>query len=278
MEVVVIIGSGGMGTACGRRLGVGRTVVLADADANRLATAQATLEEEGFNVVGTHVDVADRASVAALAREADGIGPIRTIVHTAAVSGSMRLPAERMFAVNLSGTIHVLDCFVGVARPGTVAVVISSGAAYRRYFSPRTEARVAEADADAVVEAFDVDVSSLDSDLAYTYTKYGVVVRVRHAVSAWAERGARVVSISPGVIATPMSRLALQRPEIRDLTAACPVGRIGTPDDIANAVEWLASPSASFVTGCDLSVDGGSSAVQRNQLARDAKAGELVLL
>jgi NAD(P)-dependent dehydrogenase (short-subunit alcohol dehydrogenase family) len=108
--------------------------------------------------------------------------------------------------------------------------------------------------------------TSTHPGIAYAYAKRANQVRVRAASLSWGSKGARVVSISPGVIATPMGRQELEGASgehMRQLIDASGTGRIGTPDDVAAAVEFLVSPAASFITGVDLLVDGGAVAAMR---------------
>ena len=124
-DVVVVVGVGGMGGPLARRLGPGRTVLLADFSAELLTATAEALAGEGHAVETQQLDVSDAASVAALAAAADGLGPVRTLVHTAGVS-PVQAPADRVMAVDLLGAALVLDAFGEVMAPGGAGVVISS--------------------------------------------------------------------------------------------------------------------------------------------------------
>jgi NAD(P)-dependent dehydrogenase (short-subunit alcohol dehydrogenase family) len=182
--------------------------------------------------------------------------------------------ASRVLEVNVLGTDHVLAAHLELSGPGTVAVVIASSAAHIAaiYGMITTEQEVRLADA-ATDELLDL-IGAIDhSAVAYSIAKRVNLLRVERAALDWGRRGARVVSVSPGTMATPMGHLELSEApgvEIRRQLEASPVPRIGTPQDIAAAVEWLAGPAASFVTGCDLRVDGGTTAEVKARVARQS--------
>ncbi|MDB5970637.1 MAG: short-chain dehydrogenase [Hydrocarboniphaga sp.] len=258
MELIVVIGVGGMGTACARRLGSGHRLLLADCDAKQLQSAAGELSADGFDVRTQMMDVSDREAVAQLAEAARHLGPLRTLVLTAGVSPLMAGSA-RIYEVDLLGTALVLDAFVELARAGSVAVVIASMAGSFIPVSAELERALASLPAAQLLDA----VAGLHRDepqLAYCLAKRGTQLRVQAAALPWAARGARVVSVSPGLIATPMGRLEQSSPEVAAVLANCPLKRIGNTEDIAAAVQWLASPAAGYVTGTDLRIDGGSVA------------------
>jgi NAD(P)-dependent dehydrogenase (short-subunit alcohol dehydrogenase family) len=256
-EVVVITGAGGMGLACARRLGGGRRLLLADVSEPLLAAAQAELGTS-FDVHTQLVDVSSADSVAALAEECRRLGRLRTVVHTAGLSPTMA-SVERILAVDLLGTVHILDAFLEIACPGTVAVIIASMSGALMPVDPEVEKLLATAPAAELpltVEATGIE----HPGAAYAFAKRGNQVRVKAAAAIWGQRGARVVSISPGVIATGMGLQELAGEEtgvMQHMVDTTPLARMGHAEDIAAAVDWLASSSASFVTGIDLLVDGG---------------------
>lgn len=117
-EVVVVTGAGGMGEAVARRLGPGRTLVLADASEARLAELGERLSNAGHRVRAMRVDVSSGADVATLATTAAGLGAIRAVVHTAGVSPVQATPAQ-IVAVDVIGTARVLDAFEPHVEAGT---------------------------------------------------------------------------------------------------------------------------------------------------------------
>lgn len=263
MEVVVITGIGGMGMAIARRLGVGRQLVLADVDGKRIDSAAATLAAEGYAVRPEQVDVSDQASVERLASVAAKAGRLRTVVHTAGLSPAMA-SAKSVLAVDLAGTVYMIDAFLPHVEAGTVGVFIASMASIFFPLEPEMEQALACTPADAIGGLLGTLAENPDPTVAYGIAKRANQLRVQAAATSWGRRGGRIVSISPGIIATPMSRLEMEsQPMMEQMLAVSPVKRMGSPMDIANAVDWLAGPAASFITGTDILVDGGVVAALR---------------
>jgi NAD(P)-dependent dehydrogenase (short-subunit alcohol dehydrogenase family) len=267
MSVLVVIGTGGMGVAIARRCGSGRRVLLADVDANALDATATALTAEGHDVTVQRVDVTDRASVEELARTAASLGPVGSVAHTAGVS-PVQAPADLVLAVDLVGAAQVLDVFTGVMAPGGGGVVISSMAGHLvPPLAADVEAAIVAARPHELALLPAAREAAVDPGIAYAFAKAAVAVRVRAAANAWGRAGARVNSISPGVIATAMGHMELAGASgdfMRQMVASSATARLGTPDDIAGAAEFLLSSRASFVTGTDLLVDGGAVAAVRS--------------
>lgn len=264
-DVVVVTGAGGMGQAVVRRLGSGRPVVLADFDAAHLASVAETLTRDGYSVHPVQTDVSAPDDVAALAATAAGLGPISCVVHTAGLSPTQATAAQ-IIAVDFVGTARMLDAFEPHVRPGTVAVCIASMAAMFATLSTETEQLLATTPTDELLSLAALDTNTLDAGMAYVVAKRGVQVRVEAAARAWGRRGGRVVSLSPGIIATPQGNEELAGSSgdgMRAMIATSALERVGTPDDIAATVEFLVGPAASLITGTDILVDGGIVAAVR---------------
>ena len=261
-EVVVVTGTGGMGLAIARRLGGGRELVLADNREEQLRAAVDGLRADGYSVRAQPTDISDVRSVAALVAAASDTGGLRCLAHTAGVS-PVQATAERIMAVDVVGTALLLDAFEPSVQPGTVAVCIASMAGTLATLPADVEGLLATTPT-AELSALEVlDPTKLDSGMAYAVAKRANQLRVQAASLAWGARGGRVVSLSPGVISTPMGRDELAGPSgdvMRLMVEHSGTGRLGTPDDIAAVVEFLASPAASFITGTDILVDGGAIA------------------
>lgn len=262
-DVVVVIGIRGFGLSCARRLGVGKRLLIADNNADVLQRLTTELVDDGYDVTAMQADVSDRSSVLALADRLSGLGRFATLVHTAGVSPGMA-NWERIFEVNLIGTIHVLDAFRPLAVAGTVAIVMGSNAAYFAPVPLEIERKLAVApinELKAVVQ----EVTGHDTGLgSYWLAKRSNQLRVQAQASEWGAQGARILSVSPGIISTPMIRHErLQGAPVDETVAGQPIPRLGTSEDIAAAVYWLAGPEATYITGTDLLIDGGMQAALR---------------
>jgi NAD(P)-dependent dehydrogenase (short-subunit alcohol dehydrogenase family) len=265
-EVVVVTGTGGMGEAVARRLGAGRALVLADASEAQLAQTVTRLADAGHDVQPVRTDVSSPADVAALAAAAGSLGVVRAVVHTAGVSPVQATP-EQIVAVDVIGTALVLDAFEPYVETGTVAVCIASMAGTMTPLDAATLHTLATTPTDELSRLALLDPSALDAGTAYGLAKRANQARVEAASVVWGRRGGRVVSLSPGVIATPMGRAELTGPfgeVMRTMVATSGTQRLGTADDIAAVVEFLVSPAASFITGTDILVDGGVVAAMRS--------------
>ncbi|MFE3826885.1 SDR family oxidoreductase [Streptomyces sp. NPDC059092] len=263
-DVVVVIGVGGMGRAIARRQGTGRTLLLADFDEAALDSAAEALRGDGYDVTAHHVDVSSRESVTGLAEAAAERGAVSQVVHTAGLSPA-QAPASAVLRVDLVGVALVLEEFGRVIAPGGAGVVIASMAGHMAApLDPQQERELAHARAEELLHLPCTGAgTATDAGRAYTLAKRANLLRVRAAATAWGRRGARINSISPGVIATPMGRQELAGEsgrQIRAMVDASATGRLGTPNDIADAAAFLLGPTATFITGTDLLVDGGTVA------------------
>ena len=263
-NVLVVIGSGGMGATIARRLAPGHTTLLADFDERLLAALAEDMTTDGFDVHTAHVDVSSRASVHALAERAAQLGPVTRVVHTAGLSPT-QASLEAVLAVDLVGVALMLEIFGAVVAPGAAGVVISSSSSY---LTPAFTAEQAHAIRGATPEGLlELPFFSAEAlghaGMAYGMAKQANRIQVQEAAASWGARGARINSVSPGVISTAMGRTELQSPSgafMRAMVERSGTGRIGTPSDIADAVTFLVGPQATYITGVDLLVDGGNVA------------------
>jgi NAD(P)-dependent dehydrogenase (short-subunit alcohol dehydrogenase family) len=267
-EVLVVIGVGGMGLAIARRQGQGRTVMLADSDPATLERAAGSLVGEGHRVESHPVDVSSPEQVTALSVAAAELGRVSRVAHTAGLS-PVQASAEAILRVDLLGTALVLEAFGRVVAPGGAGVAIASMAGHMAPpLSPEDELALRQAPASELLGLSVVAPDAVtDPGIAYTLAKRANHLRVEAASVPWGERGARVNSISPGIIATPMGHAELDSANgefMRAMIDRSPTGRVGTPDDIAAAASFLLDSDASFVTGTDLLVDGGVVASLRS--------------
>jgi NAD(P)-dependent dehydrogenase (short-subunit alcohol dehydrogenase family) len=273
-DILAIIGVGGMGLSIARRVGAGRTIVLADVNAAGLKAAADALGNDGHRVLTREVDVTSRASVAAVAEMADAAGRVTSVVHTAGLS-PQQASAEAVLAVDLLGVALMIDEFGRVIEPGGAAVVIASMAGHMQpALDPAVAQQLATAPTDELL-GLEACSTITSSQMAYPFAKRANQLRVAAAAGSWGERGARINSISPGVISTAMGRLELSSESgtlMRAMVDNSGLRRLGTPEDIAAATEFLLGPSAAFITGTDLLVDGGVIAAIQSGTIDLAKA------
>lgn len=260
-EVLVVTGAGGIGQAIARRQGVGRSVLLADFNAQKLQSAANALEGAGLNVTTQIVDVSSRESVSALAQAAEGLGTVTQVAHTAGQSPTMAPPAA-ILTVDLFGTALVLEEMGNVIAAGGAGVVISSMAGHRlRALEPAQDDALRNTPTDELLGLpFLTSQAVTNSTAAYEISKRANNLRVQSASVQWGDRGARVNSISPGIIVTPLAQQELDSergPTLRKMIEASASGRVGTADEVASVAAFLLGPEAGFITGSDLLMDGG---------------------
>lgn len=258
LPLAAIVGAGGMAMAIARRLGQSNRLLLADRDADRLARVESALKGDGFDVATCRCDVTSDADVAAFAAQARAAGPLRVLTHVVGLSPSMG-SFDQIMAVNLPGAARVERAFVELAGTGTAAIFISSMAGHLASVDPAVMAVLDNPLGTDFGDKLSVVVSDeLSPGLAYQYSKAALNRMCRVRARDWGARGARIVSLSPGLIATPMGALEFEKQPMKyDLLAATPLTREGTMLEIANVVEFLASDRASFISGTDILVDGG---------------------
>jgi NAD(P)-dependent dehydrogenase (short-subunit alcohol dehydrogenase family) len=263
LPIAVVIGGGGMGMSTARRLGQHCRVVLASLSAEKNPQREAALKEDGIDAVAVQCDITDPGSVAELAKFVAARGRLRTLAHVAALSPSMG-DWTTLMKVNLVGAKLIEAAMLGLAEPHTAAVFVSSLAGHR---NEPPSAEVFKVLDDPLAPDFLPRLEALvpehDSRTAYGLSKIALNRMCRQRAAAWGRKGARIVSMSPGMIATPMGALefATASREIKlGLLAKTPLGREGTMIETADAIEFLASERASFITGTDLLVDGGVNA------------------
>lgn len=249
--VVVVTGSGAIGVACARRF-ADSPLVLADVSAERLDAACTELARD--DVRSVVCDVSDRGSTQRLAETAAGVGPLRALVHTAGVSGTLS-NCELIFAVNLVGTLNVLDSFEVYVADGTVGVCIGSIGGHQEFTHKLDPLLVT---GDPMARLREAGADNVGTSAAYGIAKRAVILQCRYRARAWGKRGGRLVSVSPGLIEdTPMGMASLERGPGRPYAEWNALGRNGKADEVAGVVAFLATQDASFVSGCDILVDGG---------------------
>ena len=234
--VIVVIGPGSIGQAIARRVSAGKQVLLADLRQANADAAAEILSNAGFAVSTAAADVSSRESVHALVRTATALGDVTGLVHAAGVSPSQASPAT-ILSVDLYGTALVLEEFGDVIAPGGAGVVIASQSGHR--LGPLTaeeDEALTRTPADELLALPMLQPDQVKDSLhAYQLSKRGNALRVMAEAVRWGKRGARVNTISPGIIVTPLARDELTGPRgegYRRMIELCPAGRAGTPDEV----------------------------------------------
>jgi len=265
-------GCGGMGIACAREFGKTQDLLLADISGDRLKATASSLTDEGYKVMRCVAgDLAAPSVIAEIAEGIDEHGSLGTVVHTAGVSSGLA-EWQVILRTNILGTRRLLDAVEERLAPGTVGILVASVAGYLASIDADVDALMASATSDDFVEGMESHLrrlANLDDDpsswanagvgsLAYAVSKRATIRFAASRSADWAKKGARIVSISPGIIWTPMGRHELEHGKsASQVLADTPLERCGTAMDIAEAAVFLASDRAGFITGIDLRVDGG---------------------
>jgi NAD(P)-dependent dehydrogenase (short-subunit alcohol dehydrogenase family) len=263
-NVIVVIGAGSIGQAIVRRVSAGKVVLLADIRQENADAAAKTLIDAGFNVTTTTVDVSSRASVHALVEAATELGEVSGVIHAAGVSPSQASP-ETILKVDLYGTALVLEEFGNVIARGGAGIVIASQSGHRLPpLSAEQNAALATTPVEELLGLPMVQPDQIQDSLhAYQISKRGNSLRVMAEAVRWGRRGARVNTISPGIIITPLANDELKGPRgpgYRRMLEVSAVGRAGTPDEVGTVGALLMGPDGAFITGSDFLMDGGVTA------------------
>ncbi len=276
-QVVVITGAaGGIGRSCAYAMRDYKLVVT-DYSQDVVDKLVTELRSEGIDALGHAADITDRQSIEELKNHALRQGNFKSVIHTAGVSGATR-DIKRVFDINLKATDTIIDVFHDISRKDSVIVLIASMMGHSVPPNPVYDEALRNPNmkgAFSIVEPF-VDNNS---DLMYNFTKRGVLLLCEDNVMRFGNMGARIVTISPGVVFSPMVKQAWSdHPEIMEAQRRMtPAGRYGVPEDIAEVAKFLISDAADFITGTDIMVDGGvfsqimKAQAQQAEAAVDAK-------
>lgn len=263
-QVVVVIGAGQIGQAIARRVGIGKHVLLADRSESNANAAAEVMGNAGYEVSVATVDVSTRETVRALVANATAIGEIVGLIHAAGVSPSQASP-ETVLRVDLYGTAVVLEEFGGAMAKGGSGVVISSQSGHRLpALSIKQNKALAMTPPEHLLALPFLQLDQVTDSLhAYQLSKRGNSLRVMAEAVRWGKRGARINTISPGIVMTPLAKDELTGPRgegYRRMIDGSVAKRAGTPDEVGAVGALLMGPDGGFITGSDFLMDGGVTA------------------
>jgi NAD(P)-dependent dehydrogenase (short-subunit alcohol dehydrogenase family) len=263
-NIIVLIGAGSIGQAIARRVSAGKHILLADIRQQNADAAAKVLTDAGFEVSTATVDVSTRESVHALVQTATDLGDVTGVIHAAGVSPTQASPAT-ILKVDLYGTALVLEEFGNVIARGGAGVVIASQSGHRLpALTVEQNAALATTSVDELLSLPMLQTDQVrDSLHAYQLSKRGNSLRVMAEAVRWGKRGARVNTISPGIIYAPLARDELSGPRgegYRRMIQVSAAGRGGTPDEVGTVGALLMGPDGGFITGSDFLMDGGVTA------------------
>lgn len=263
-DVMILTGAGQIGMAIARRMGYGKKIVVGDKKPENAGAIAGIMNGAGFDAVPVETDISSRDSVLNLIAEARKYGEITMLVNSAGVSPS-QAPVEAILKVDLYGTVVLLEEIGKVIGHGGVGVTISSQSGHRMpALAPEEDEQLATTPAEKLLSLDILRPEHIRDTLhAYQMAKRCNVKRVMAEAVKWGERGARINSISPGIVVTPLALDEFDGPRgdfYRNMFAKCPAGRPGTADEIANVAELLMSDRGAFITGTDFLIDGGATA------------------
>ncbi|SDW30372.1 SDR family oxidoreductase [Aequorivita viscosa] len=254
--IVVTGGAGGIGMACARVF-KDAELVITDYSQEMVDETIETLKKDGYKATGIACDITDKEDVAKLKNYVADRGQLKALIHMAGVSGTVGDP-KVVFDIDLVGTDILADAFYELMSAGSVAVLCSSMMAYTVPPNKAYDVALENPQQSGSFETVNKFVEG-SSDMMYNYCKRGVQLLSYKNANRYGAKGARIVTVSPGVIETKMGlKAAEEHPErIAAIKKATPLGRNGTPEEVADVVKFLVSDAARFVTATDILVDGG---------------------
>lgn len=263
-DVMILTGAGQIGMAIARRMGYGKKIVVGDKKMENAEDIARIMNNAGFDAIPVEMDLSSRASILSLIAEARKYGEISMLVNAAGVSPS-QASIETILKVDLYGTAVLLEEVGKIIKEGGVGVTISSQSGYRMpALTADEDEQLACTPTEELLSLGILQPQNIRDTLhAYQIAKRCNVKRVMAEAVKWGERDARINSISPGIVVTPLALDEFNGPRgdfYKNMFAKCPAGRPGTADEIANVAELLMSDRGAFITGADFLIDGGATA------------------
>ena len=263
-DVMILTGAGQIGMAIARRMGYGKKIVIGDKNPDNAQAVAKIMNDAGYDADAVEMDLSSRESIKNLIVKAQEYGDITMLVNAAGVSPS-QAPVEAILKVDLYGTAVLLEEVGKLIREGGVGVTISSQSGHRMpALTPEEDEQLACTPAEDLLKLDILQPENIRDTLhAYQMAKRCNEKRVMAESVKWGEKGARINSISPGIIVTPLAIDEFNGPRgdfYKNMFAKCPAGRPGTADEVANVAELLMSDKGAFITGADFLIDGGATA------------------
>lgn len=263
-EVMILTGAGQIGMAIARRMGYGKKIVIGDRNINNGQKISEILTNAGFDAEYVKIDISSRESILKLISKSKEYGDITMLVNAAGVSPS-QASIEDILKVDLYGTAVLLEEVGKVIAPGGVGVTISSQSGHRmQQLTAVEDEQLATTPTEELLNLLILKPENIKDTLhAYQMAKRCNEKRVMAESVKWGEKDARINSISPGIIVTPLAIDEFNGPRgefYKNMFAKCPAGRPGTADEVANVAELLMSDKGAFITGSDFLIDGGATA------------------
>lgn len=263
-DVILLTGAGQIGLAIARRMGHGKKIVVSDKNINNAQTVTKIMAEAGFDAVAVEADISSRKSILNMIAAAQKYGEIAMLINAAGGSPS-QASVETILKVDLYGTAVLLEEVGKVIKAGGTGVTISSQSGHRMAaLGAETDEQLAVTPAEELLQLEVLKPANIKDTLhAYQMAKRCNVKRVMAEAIKWGVKGARINSISPGIIVTPLALDEFNGPRgefYKNMFAKCPAGRPGTADEVANVAELLLSQQGAFITGADFLIDGGATA------------------
>ena len=261
---MILTGAGQIGMAIARRMDFGVKIVIGDKNINNARSIAEIMNNAGFDCLPIETDLSSKESILILIAESQRYGDITMLVNAAGVSPS-QASIETILKVDLYGTAVLLEEVGKVIAEGGTGVTISSQSGHRMpALTPEEDRLLAMTPTDELLSLPMLQPENIENTLhAYQMAKRCNVKRVMAEAVKWGERSARINSISPGIIVTPLAIDEFNGPRgdfYKNMFAKCPAGRPGTADEVAGVAELLMRPQGAFITGADFLIDGGATA------------------
>lgn len=262
-KVCVITGGGsGMGLAAAKFMPKDKIIVVSGRTEKKLLNAVAELEALGYKAYAKSCDTSDRAKVQELVKFAASLGEVTTVINSAGLSPAMSDP-ETIIRVNALGTVYINQEFSKVMQRGVIVDIASNSAYILPSFMIRKKTyQLADVDEGKFVSKLlkmtkMVKEGYQRSGFAYAISKNFVVWYAKKSAFEYGPKGIRVVSLSPGLIATDMGNL--EKEAGGSLIGYAAEKRMGTAEELGFAIATVADERNGYLAGVDVLVDGGST-------------------